>query len=121
MHPGFLGNYFVPGTFGVGSRVVRASVVPDALHVISGDDLDEAAGLHVSDLDESAVEEEDVGWVPGDPLCSAFPLDRTYIARVSMFVDVQPKLCENYGHVSLQGNMSRTYHRNRAGTRLRST
>ena len=71
-------------------RVIRASAVPDASHVVSGDDLDEAAGLDVSDLDESAVEEENIGCVPGDSLCCTFPLDRTYAAAwVTVFVDVQ--------------------------------
>ena len=52
--------------------------------------MDEAAGLDVSDLDEFAVEEEDVGRMPGDSLCCAFPLDRTYAgAWVAVFVDVQ--------------------------------
>ena len=44
----------------------------------------------MSDLDEFAVEEEDVGRMPGDSLCCAFPLDRTYAgAWVAVFVDVQ--------------------------------
>lgn len=68
---------------------IRASAVPDASHVVPGDDLDETTGLYVSDLDESAVEEKDVWCVPGDPLRCSFPLDRTYAtARVSVFVDI---------------------------------
>jgi len=89
MYSGFLGNNFVPRAFRDGLRVIRASAVPDASHVVSGDDLDEAAGLYVANLDESAVEEEDVGWMPGNPLCCAFPLDCAYAtAWVTMFVDV---------------------------------
>ena len=77
--------------------MIRASPVPDASHVVSGDNLDEATGLDVSDLNESAVEEEDVGRMPGDSFRRAFPLDRTYAtAWVSMFVDVQSELYEGY-------------------------
>jgi len=121
VYPGFLGKDFVPRTFRDGLRVIRASPVPGASHVISGDGLHEAAGLYVADLNESAVEEEDVGWMPGNPLCSAFPLDRTSMGRVCVFVDIQPKLCENYEHVPLGGDIPRTYRHNRAGTLLRST
>ena len=90
VYPGFLRDDFIPRTFRDGLRVIRASAVPDTSHVVSGDDLDETACLNVSDLDESAVEEEDVGWVPGDSLCCAFPLDCAYAtARISVFVDIQ--------------------------------
>lgn len=52
--------------------------------------MDELAGLDVSDLNESAVEEEDVECVPDDSLCCAFPLDCTYAgAWVTEFVDIQ--------------------------------
>jgi len=93
MYPGFLRDNLVPGTFRDCLRMVRASAVPDASHFVSGDDLNEAAGLYVTDFDESAVEEENVGCMPGDPLCCAFPLDCTYTtAWISVFVDVQPEL-----------------------------
>ena len=76
-------------------RVIRASTIPDTSYVVSGDDLDEAARLYVADFNESAVEEKDVRWVPGDPLCCSFPLDCGYTTtRVSVFVDIQPKFCE---------------------------
>ena len=77
--------------------MIRAPPVPYTSHIISGNDLDEAASLDMSDLNEPAVEKEDVGRVPGNPLRRAFPLDRTYAtAWVSMFVDVQSKFYESY-------------------------
>ena len=82
--------------------MTRASAIPDASHVVSGDDLDEAASLYVADFDELTVEKEDVWWMPGHPFCRSFPLDCAYAtAWVSMFVDIQPKLCGNCELVSL--------------------
>ena len=76
--------------------MIRTSPVPDASYVVSRNDLDEAAGLYVADFNESAVEEEDVGWVPGDPFCCAFPFDcACTTAWVSVFVDIQPEFCES--------------------------
>jgi hypothetical protein len=119
MYPRFLRNDLIPRTFRDGLRVVRASAVPDASHVVSGDYLDEATGLYVADFDESAVEEEDVGWVPGDPLCCPFPLDCAYPTTwVSVFVDIQPELCESYQLVPLRCLPVKTHHRNRVRTRL---
>ena len=77
--------------------MIRASAVPYTSHIVSGNDLDKATSLDVSDLDESAVEKEDIGRVPGNPLCCAFPLDRTYTAAwISVLVDVQSELCGSY-------------------------
>ena len=74
--------------------MVRASAVPDASHVVPGDDLDKTAGLNVADFDESTVEEQDVGRMPGNPLRCAFPFDCTHTTTwVSVFVDIQPELC----------------------------
>jgi hypothetical protein len=96
MHPGFLRDDLVTRAFRDVLSVVRASAVPGTSHVVSGDDLDEAASLYVPDLDKSAVEEEDVWWMPGDPLCCAFPLYRTDTTTwVSVFIDVQSELCVN--------------------------
>jgi len=50
----------------VGLRVVRAPPVPYTSHIISGNDLDEVAGLDMSNLDEPAVEKQDV-WQPAPP------------------------------------------------------
>jgi len=58
--------------------MVCASAIPDTLYVISGDDLDEVAGLYVTDFNESGVKEEDVWWMTCDPLCFAFPFDCAY-------------------------------------------
>jgi len=121
VYPRFLRNDLVPRTFRDGLRVARASAVPDASYIVSGDDLDEAAGLHVADFNESAVEEEDVGWVPCGSLCCAFPLYCAYTTWVSMFVDIQPELCESYQFIPLRRLPVKTYRCNRAGTRLRST
>jgi len=97
VHPGPLQNDLIPRSFRDGLRVVRAPPVPYTSHINSGNDLDEAASLDMSDLDVPAVEKEDVGRVPGNPLRRAFPLDRTYAtARVSMFVDIQSKLYGSY-------------------------
>ena len=75
-------------------RVIRASAVPDASHFVPGDDLDEAAGFYVANLNEPAIEEENVWWVPGNSFRRSFPLDRTHTAtRVSVFVDIQPEFC----------------------------
>lgn len=89
MYPGFLRDGLVLRIFQDCFEAVRAPAVPDASHIVSGDDLDEAAGFNMSDLDEFVVEEEDVGRVPGGPLRCALPLDCTCgTAWVSMFVNV---------------------------------
>ena len=56
MYPRFLRNDLVPRAFRDGLRMIRASAIPDASHVVSRNDLNEAAGLYVADFDESAVE-----------------------------------------------------------------
>jgi hypothetical protein len=95
VHPGFLRDDLVTRVFRGVLRRVRASAVPGTSHVVSGDDLDEAASLYVPDLDKSAVEEEDIWWMPGDPFCCAFPLYCADTTWVSVFIDVQPELCVN--------------------------
>ena len=122
VYPGFLRNDLIPRSFRDGLGVIRAPTIPDASHVVARDDLNEAAGLDVSDLDESAVEEENVGRMPGNSLCRAFPLDRTYAtAWVSVFVDVQSELCGKRLVRSTPRPPAKTYHRSRAGTRPCST
>jgi len=97
VYPGLMRNDPIRRPFQDGLGVIGAPAVPYTSNIISGNDLDEAAGLDVSDLDESAVEKEDVGWVPGNSLCCAFPLDRTYVTDwVSIFVNVQPELYGSY-------------------------
>ena len=89
MYPGVLRNHFLPRTLRNRLRLVRASAVPDASHIVPGDHLDKATGLYVANLNESAVEEEDVGRVPGNSLRRSFPLDRTHTTTwVSVFIDV---------------------------------
>ena len=93
VYPGFLRNDLVAQAVRNGLGLIRASAVPDASHVVSGDDLNETTGLDMSDLNESAVEKEDVRWVPGDPFRCALPLDcANASAWVSVFVYVQPEL-----------------------------
>jgi len=97
VYPGLMRNHLIRRLFRGGLGVIRAPAVPYASHTISKNDLDEATGLDVSDLDESAVEKEDIGRVPGNPLHCAFPLDRTHTAAwVSVAVNVQPKLYGSY-------------------------
>jgi len=97
VYPGFLRNDLIPRSFRDSLGVIRAPSVPYTSHIISGNDLDEPAGPDVSDLDESTVEKEDVGWVPGNPFCYPFPLDRICAtAWVSMLVNVQSELCGNF-------------------------
>ena len=94
MYPWFLRNHFIPRAFGDGLRLTRASSVPDASHIVPGNNLNEAAGLYVANLNESAIEQEDVGWVPGNSLRRSFPLNCAHAtAWVSMFVDVQSEFC----------------------------
>ena len=89
MYPRSLGSNFVPRSPRVGLRVIHASAVPGALHAVPGDDLDEAARPYVADFDELAVEEENVWWMPGDPLRCAFPLNYTCVtAWVTVIVDI---------------------------------
>ena len=97
VYPRSLRNNLILRSIRDGLRVIRAPAIPCTSHIISRNDLDEPAGLDVSDLDESTVEKEDVGRVPGNPLCCAFPLDRTYAtAWVPMCVNVQPELYGSY-------------------------
>jgi len=89
VYPRFLRNDLIPRTFRDGLGMVCASAIPYTSYVVSGDDLDEAAGLYVTDFNESGVEEEDVWWMPCDPLCCAFPFDCAYTTTwVSVFVDI---------------------------------
>jgi hypothetical protein len=103
MYPWFLRNYLMPNTLRDGLRIGRTPAVPDALHFISGDDLDKMAGLHVPNLDEFRVEKEDVGRVRGDSVRLAFPFDRAYARGVSVFVYIQPELCGWRQTVPLSG------------------
>jgi len=94
MYPGLMRNDLI---LREGLGVTCAPAVPYTSNIISGNDLDEAAGLDVSDFDESAVEKEDVRRVPGNPLCRAVPFDRTYVTDwVSMLVDVKSELYGDY-------------------------
>jgi hypothetical protein len=94
MYPRFLRNDLIARAFRDGLRLVRASAVPDASHLIPGDHLDQSAGLYVANFNESAIEEQDVGWVPGNSFCRSFPLDCTHTtAWISVFVDIQPEFC----------------------------
>ena len=122
VYPQFLRDDLVQRTFRDCLRVVRASTVPDASYVVSGDDLDEAAGLYVADFNKLVVGEEDVGWMSRDPFCCGFSLDCAHMTTwASVFVDIQPELCESCQFIPLQRPPAKTHHRNRAGTRLCST
>ena len=44
----------------VGTRQVRTSTIPNAMKIIARDDLYQPAGLDVSNLNETRVEEENV-------------------------------------------------------------
>ena len=97
MHPGLLRNNLTPRSFRDSLRVIRAPPIPYTSHIISENDLDEPASLDVPNLDESAIEKEDVGRVPGNSLCCSFPLDHSYAtAWVSMIVDVQSEFYGSY-------------------------
>lgn len=96
VYPRFLRDNLIPSAFRDRLRVVCAPTIPDAPYVIPGDDLDESASLHVTDFYESAVEEEDIGRVPGNPLRGAFPLNCAHATTwVPVFVNVQSELYED--------------------------
>ena len=81
------------GTWCNGRRRPSAPV-PDASQVVSGDDLAKPPGFDVSHFDEARVKDEDVWWVPGDVLGSAFPFDGALgTTWVAMAVHIQPELC----------------------------
>jgi hypothetical protein len=76
-------------TWGGHRRRLRTPAVPDATYVVSGNNLREAAGLNVADLNEAAIKEEYVGLMPCNTLSSTFPFDSGRRARgVSMAVNV---------------------------------
>jgi hypothetical protein len=54
---------------------LKHPTIPDTADIVSGDDLREAACFHMTDFDESAVEQQNVRQVQCNTLCSAFPLD----------------------------------------------
>lgn len=94
MYPRFLRNYLVQRAFRDSLRLIRASVAPDASNIVPGNYLGEAAGFYVANFNESIIEQEDVGWVPGNSLRCSFPLDFTHTRTwVSLFVDIQPEFC----------------------------
>ena len=93
MYVGLLRSHLTPGVLRYRLILVRTSAIPGATNIISGDGLDETASFNVANFDESAVKEQDVGRMPGNPLRCAFPLDCTHMtAWVSMFVDIYPEL-----------------------------
>ena len=53
----------------------HAPTVPDTADVVAGNDLCEAAGLDVPDLDEAAVEEKDIGRMESHAFCGSFPFN----------------------------------------------
>lgn len=87
VYPQLLRNPLVLGALGDRLRLVRAP------QIISRDNLDEMAGVCMTDFDESAVEEEDIRMISDGPLHRAFPLDRVSATRVPVTVDIQPKHC----------------------------
>ena len=73
--------------------MTRASAVPDAPHIVPGDYLNETARFDVANFDKPSIEEQDIGWVPGDPFRRAFPLDYTRTrTRVPICINVHSEL-----------------------------
>lgn len=94
IYPQFPRSFILaPRTLRGGLKVIYVSPIPDASDFVSRDDLDEMAGICVANLDELAIEEQDMRWIPDDPISCALPPNRISTTRVSMFVDIQPKLC----------------------------
>lgn len=78
------------GTRRADGRHVRSAPVPEAADVVPLDNLRQATCLDMPDLDETAVEEEDVRRVPGDAFGCPFPFDCTDCATwVTVSIDVQ--------------------------------
>lgn len=77
------------------------SAIPYATDVVSWDDLRETTGLDVSDLDEPCVEQENIGRVPRDMFCCAFPLDGSHApTRITVTIDIEAELCHSVSHVN---------------------
>lgn len=88
MYPRSPRNRLARSAWTGGLGFVRASAIPGASYVVPTDDLDQTAGLYVTDFDEPTIEEEDVGRVPRDLLCFSFPLDCPHTRRIPVFVDI---------------------------------
>lgn len=91
MHARLLRDAFVPSLWTRGRRRHTRGVaaIPDAAHIVAGNDLRETASFDVSDLDEARVEEENVGRVPSDVFRCPFPFDGPHLpARITVPVDV---------------------------------
>ena len=72
-----------------GLRLVCAPTIPGALDIISCNYLGKIAGICMADFNELSVEEQDVGWVPSNPLCLAFPLNcHCLVTWLSMLVNI---------------------------------
>lgn len=100
-------------------RCIRscASAIPDTSHVVPRDNLRKSTGLHMPNLDEARVKEEDIWRMPCDVFCGAFPLNRLYRpAGITMSVHIQAKFCilRSVGAISA---LIETYRRNKARTR----
>lgn len=54
-----------------------AASIPDAAHVVAGNDLRKPSCFDMPDLNEPAIEEKDVWRMPCDMLSSTLPLDST--------------------------------------------
>ncbi len=64
--------------------------VPDTPNIVAGYDLSQTASLHMPDLDEPTVKQEDVRRMPRDMLRSALPFDGAVRATgIAMTVDIQ--------------------------------
>jgi hypothetical protein len=74
---------------------VQSTAVPEAAHVVARDDLREAACLDVADLDESGVEEEDIGVVQCYAFRRPLPFDGPdrRPTGIAMFVNIEAELC----------------------------
>ena len=77
-----------------GRNTSDTAAVPDTADVVARNNLCKTTCFDVSDLDEAAVEQEDVGRMPCDMLCCAFPLDGSNrAAGISVAINVEAKLC----------------------------
>ena len=68
---------------------VRPPTIPDAADVVTRDDLRETTCLDVTNFNEPAVEQQDVGGMPCNPFSSSFPFNRSGLpAGVTMSINI---------------------------------
>lgn len=93
MYAGFLNHPFFGSFWRYGcSAAIEGPTIPDTAYVVPWDDLYQSSCLNMPDLNETAVEEKDIGCMHGHTFGCSFPVDDSRrTIRISLSVNEQAK------------------------------